>query len=148
MMLSFLIFLLIDESVSSVNPIAADQLRQFETEVRPVLVDHCLKCHGVEKQWAGLRLDSGNAVLRGGDSGPAVVPGQPDASLLIQAIRHNDADLRMPKDEQLSDQQIASLVRWVELGAAYPDQAPRAKRHRDRDHWAFRPTSSWALLHD
>ena len=145
MMLSFLIFLLIDESVSSVNPIAADQLRQFETEVRPVLVDHCLKCHGVEKQWAGLRLDSGNAVLRGGDSGPAVVPGQPDASLLIQAIRHNDADLRMPKDEQLSDQQIASLVRWVELGAAYPDQAPRAKRHRDRDHWAFRPAADVAV---
>ncbi len=145
-MLSFLIFLLIDESLSSpVNPISGDQLRLFETEVRPVLVDHCLKCHGAEKQWAGLRLDSGNAILQGGDSGPAVVPGQPDASLLIQAIRQDDADLRMPKDGRLSDQQIASLVRWVELGAAYPDPAPSAIRHRDPGHWAFRPPAEVAV---
>jgi hypothetical protein len=88
-MLSLLIILLIDESGSvAVNPISDDQLRQFEAEVRPVLVNHCLNCHGAEKQWAGLRLDSRTAILQGGDSGPAVVPGQPDASLLIQAIRH------------------------------------------------------------
>lgn len=145
-MLSLLIILLIDESGSvAVNPISDDQLRQFEAEVRPVLVNHCLNCHGAEKQWAGLRLDSRTAILQGGDSGPAVVPGQPDASLLIQAIRHTDEDLKMPKDETLSDEQIASLVRWVELGAAYPDPVPSTKRYRDPDHWAFRPPAEVAV---
>ena len=62
----------------------------FETKVRPLLAEHCFQCHGPEKQRAGLRLDSREAMLKGGDSGPAVVPGQPDKSLLVEAINHGD----------------------------------------------------------
>ena len=73
----------------------------FETSVRPVLSEHCLKCHGPAKQWNGLRLDSREALLRGGDSGPAIVPGQPDQSRLIRAIRHSDDELQMPPESKL-----------------------------------------------
>src|SRR5216684_4093064 len=73
-----------------------DVVRFFETAVRPVLVEHCQKCHGEAKQQAGLRLDSRKALLGGGDSGPAVVPGKPDESRLIRAVRQVDDDLKMP----------------------------------------------------
>src|SRR5262245_19873349 len=71
------------------------QLEFFEARVRPVLAEHCFSCHGPKKQTAGLRLDSRAALLRGGESGPASVPGQPEKSLLINAVRHSRA-LRMP----------------------------------------------------
>src|SRR4051812_28916256 len=79
-------------------PPTAEQLRFFESAIRPVLVEQCQKCHGAAKQWNGLRLDSHEALLRGGDSGPAIIPGQPDESRLIQAVRHTDDDLKMPPE--------------------------------------------------
>src|SRR5688572_18172922 len=90
----------------------AEELRFFETSVRPVLVEHCQKCHGPEKQWSGFRLDTREGLLKGGDSGSVVMPGRPEESRLILAVRHEDADLRMPPEEKLADEQIASLVRW------------------------------------
>src|SRR5262245_44958563 len=84
-----------------------EQVRYFEAKVRPVLAEHCQRCHGAKKQWGRLRLDSHAALLRGGESGPAIVPGKPDQSLLIRAIRHLDETLKMPKDGKLTDRQIA-----------------------------------------
>lgn len=102
----------------------AEQLKFFETNVRPVFAEHCLKCHGEKKQWAGLRLDSREALLRGGDSGAAITPGKPNDSLLIRAVRHEDEDLKMPENGKLPDRQIADLVPWVEMGARLPRGRP------------------------
>jgi hypothetical protein len=128
--------------------VTPDEARFFETHVRPVLADSCFRCHGPVKQRGGLRLDSRAALLAGGDRGPAVVPGDPDKSPLIQAIRHAD-DLKMPPSKKLPAPQIADLTRWVRLGAPWPgadEAAPTTVRRgefhitdRDRAHWAFQP---------
>ena len=127
----------------------AEQVRFFESAVRPVLVEHCDKCHGPAKQWNGLRLDSREAILRGGDSGPAIVPGQPDKSLLIRAVRQIDDELKMPAESKLTERQIADLVKWVEMGAPFPvaTAAPSAagRVHRDPSHWAFQPPANPSL---
>ena len=117
----------------------AEHIRFFETSIRPLLVEKCFRCHGDRKQWGGLRLDSRESLLRGGESGAAVVPGKPDKSLLITAIRQTDDDLRMPQDDQLTQRQIAELVRWVEMGAPFPPEATRTGRTRNPNHWAFQP---------
>jgi len=118
----------------------AEQLRHFESAVRPLLIEHCQSCHGEKKQFAGLRLDSRGAILAGGDSGPAIVSGKPGESRLIRAVRQLDDDLKMPPKSKLTDRQIADLVRWIEDGAPFP-VAPQGKRARNRDpnHWAFQP---------
>lgn len=127
------------EDPAQTQPATAEQLKFFETNVRPVLVEHCQKCHGEKKQWAGLRLDSRAALLQGGDSGAAILPGKPNESLLIKAVRHEDEDLKMPQNSKLADPQIADLVRWVEMGAPYPEAQPSIARTRDPNHWSFRP---------
>ncbi len=114
-----------------------EQLRQFETQVRPILDEHCLKCHGSTKQWGSLRLDSRTAILKGGDSGPAAVAGEPNESLLIRAVRHDDENLKMPQDDKLTDAQIEILSNWVKSGLAFPADSAASKRHRDPNHWAF-----------
>lgn len=131
--------LAVGEPANAVEP-TADQLRFFETSVRPVFVEHCQKCHGAEKQQAALRLDSGPAMMRGGDSGPVIVPGKPGESRLIRAIKQVDDDLKMPPNGKLTDRQIADVVRWVEMGAPYPATQPvPGTRNRNPDHWAFQP---------
>jgi hypothetical protein len=92
----------------------------FATEVRPLLMSRCVSCHGPEKQEGGLRLDSADAARKGGDTGPAIVPGHLDASLLVQAIRFDDPDFQMPPKDRLADSQIATLTRWVRQGATWP----------------------------
>src|SRR5438309_6735020 len=89
----------------------------FETKVRPVLADHCFKCHGPAKQKGGLRVDSQEALLRGGETGPAVVPGKSDESLLIGAIHYEGPE--MPPGGKLDDAKVAVLTRWVEMGAPW-----------------------------
>ncbi|HTU27162.1 MAG TPA: DUF1549 domain-containing protein, partial [Pirellulales bacterium] len=125
---------------------ADDDLRFFETEVRPLLIEHCQRCHGAKKQEAGLRLDSRQGALTGGDQGPAIVPGKPDDSLMIAAVRHT-GELEMPPDDKLSEKQVAALVEWVRLGAPWPaeatDEEDRAAAWRL--HWAFQPVSAPAL---
>src|SRR5436305_7392553 len=91
----------------------------FEGKVRPVLAEHCFKCHGEQKQKGGLRLDSRAAILQGGDQGPALVPGKPAESLLVKALAH-DGELRMPPPKKLPDATVADLTRWVALGAPWP----------------------------
>jgi hypothetical protein len=107
----------------------------FETKIRPVLAETCLQCHGGKKVSNGLRVDSREALLKGGERGPAIVPGDPDRSLLVQAIRHTHAEVKMPPDKKLPDAVVADFASWVESGAAWPKTvALQAKKH-----WAFEP---------
>ena len=124
----------------------AEQLAFFESKVRPVFIEHCQKCHGVEKQWSGFRLDSRDAILKGGDNGAAVVPGQPEDSPLIRAIRQDEGEIAMPPKGKLTDAQIADLTEWVRQGAAFPAGRPGAgERNRDPNHWSFQPVVEPAL---
>jgi len=120
------------------------QLDFFENKVRPVLANNCYKCHSAkaEKVKGGLLLDSRDGVLNGGETGPAVVAGSPEKSLLIKAISYTDPDLQMPpKGDKLSDQQIADLTAWVKMGAPDPRTAALAKDWKDPNakHWAWQP---------
>jgi cytochrome c553 len=120
------------------------QLDFFENKIRPVLADHCYKCHSTqaEKVKGGLLLDSREGLLKGGDSGPPIVPGDPEASLLIKAVRYTDPDLQMPKDKKLPDDAIADLTAWVKMGAPDPRSATAAlKKWNDSrtNHWAWQP---------
>jgi hypothetical protein len=92
----------------------------FEKRIRPLLIERCHKCHAAEKTKGGLRLDSAKGLQAGGESGAVIVPGKPDESLLIQAVRHENG-LKMPPDRKLSAAQIADLVMWVKSGAVWPD---------------------------
>src|SRR5687767_8754433 len=121
----------------------------FESRVRPVLMEKCFSCHSAQakKLKAGLRLDSRDAALRGGDSGPAVIPGDPAKSRLVEAISYNNVDLAMPPKEKLADQQIADLTTWVKMGAPWPSGDTKVAasleefdlHKRKREHWAWRP---------
>ena len=120
---------------------AAEPDEFFETKVRPVLAHQCWSCHAAGRQEGGLRLDSLGAALRGGSRGPAIVVGDPDASLLIQAVRH--IDLKMPLGGRLSDASVANLALWIRKGAQWPSgPEPSEIRARDRSqstHWALQP---------
>jgi len=132
-------------AVPSFPPSAAD-LAFFEKSIRPVLVKSCYKCHSAEadETKAGLALDSREALLRGGDSGPAVVPGKPEESLLITSLRHTDPDLKMPPDKQggkLDDAVIADFTEWVKRGVPMPGGPAVVDRKMEArmEHWAFQP---------
>lgn len=136
------VVLAIGAAAFSASAAAADDeaLRLFENSVRPLLIDHCLECHG-EDPSGSLRIDSRESLLRGGDSGPAIVPGDPNRSLLLRAVRH-EGDLEMPPEEPLSPQQIDALAAWIELGAPWPESsASPAAGPADAAarHWAFQP---------
>ena len=113
----------------------------FESNIRPVLVQRCIRCHGPRQQKSSLRLDSREALLRGGARGPAIVPDEPEQSLLIQAIRHSDEDLKMPPDQPLSAASVSDFRKWVTLGASWPaGQSSAANMAADVGrHWAFQP---------
>jgi mono/diheme cytochrome c family protein len=118
----------------------------FEKKVRPILVANCVSCHGEKKQKGELRLDAKAAFAKGGESGPAVVPGDPAKSRLVAAIRYDD-DTKMPPKGKLSDADIAVLTEWVKGGAPWPDDGTVAKgpdktfdlRARASAHWSFQP---------
>ncbi len=95
----------------------------FEKRIRPLLIERCHKCHAGEKVKGNLHLDSAPGLRKGGETGAVVVPGKPEESLLIQAVRH-EGGLKMPPDGKLSEAQIADLVAWVKAGAVFPDANP------------------------
>jgi mono/diheme cytochrome c family protein len=134
-------------AASAVPPGASPGHDFFESKIRPLLVEHCQQCHGEKKQWAGLRLDSRDAMLTGGDSGPAVVPGKPEESELFRRVSETDEDLRMPPADAaaaLSTEQVALLRHWIATGAAWPaaaPQAPDARALARKNHWAFQPVA-------
>ena len=125
----------------------------FEAKIRPLFLERCVECHGEKKQKGGLRLDSRAGWQKGGDNGPAVVPGKADESLLIKAVRYTDDDLAMPpkkKGGKLGDSEISALDQWVAMGAPDPRNeaaatGPRLRSGKfvitdaDRGYWAFQP---------
>ncbi len=124
----------------------------FEQHIRPLLVERCVKCHGPKEQKAGLRLDLRAYAMAGSKSGPVIVPGKPEESLLIQAVRYRGP--KMPPDGKLPDAKISLLEKWIRMGAPWPDDGSRLSERpgaRDgrahdaivsaREHWAFRPVS-------
>ncbi|HZZ71394.1 MAG TPA: PSD1 and planctomycete cytochrome C domain-containing protein [Pirellulales bacterium] len=133
-----------DKPATELKPVAVspETAEFFEKHVRPVLVEHCFECHSAKKQEGELRLDSIQAVLKGTDEGPVVAPGKPEQSKLIRAVRQT-GDLKMPPKEKLSDEQIAALTKWIELGLPWPED-PHGKdlaaaETAAQKHWAFQP---------
>ena len=112
----------------------------FERHVRPVLVAKCVSCHGAKKQESGLRLDSREAILQGGDGGAVVEPGAPQQSRLVQAILYGE-ELQMPPNEKLGAPAIEFLTQWIQLGLPWPETSPRLGSAADaaQAHWAFQP---------
>lgn len=114
-----------------------DDAAFFESRIRPLLVGKCFKCHGGEKVSSGLRVDSRQALIAGGKHGPAVVPGNPDASPLIDAVRYGQR--KMPPDAPLPREAVADLARWIERGAVWPAAAEAIDDGASGKHWAFQP---------
>ena len=121
----------------------------FEKNIRPVLSEQCYKCHSstATKLKGGLMLDSREAMLKGGDTGPAVAPGDLDKSLLIEAIRWHNTDMQMPPKKALAPEQVANLEAWVKAGAPWPQEAIAKAatkkvfdlQKRKQDHWCWQP---------
>ena len=135
-------------------PVSAEQAEFFETTIRPLLADNCHACHSsrIDTPFGGLRLDSREGLLAGGDSGPAVVPGRPADSALVQRL--HGRPVLMPPLGPLADDDVAALTRWVEMGAPWPaapasagadppdPSAPFDLAERRRTHWAWRPVQA------
>src|ERR1700722_4345881 len=92
----------------------------FENKIRPILAGNCYGCH-TDSHLGGLRLDSRESMLKGGKSGPALVSGDPDDSLMIQAVRQTHERLKMPPGKKLADSEIAALAEWIKTGALWPE---------------------------
>jgi cytochrome c553 len=116
----------------------ADRETFFEVRVRPVLAGRCFKCHGGDKVSSGLRVDSREALLKGGERGPALVPGDAAKSLLLRAMRHQDEGLKMPPNAKLSEQTVQDIATWIGQGAAWPATTARPDLFAAQKHWAFR----------
>ncbi len=124
---------------------AEDPAEFFHQKVEPLLREHCYECHSHEsgEMEGGLALDWKSGWATGGDRGPAIIPGKPDASLLIRAIRHSDAELMMP-EEKLADEQIETLVQWVRDGA-FDDRIVEPKQSDSLEWWSLKPLVSPAI---
>ncbi|MEY2981218.1 MAG: hypothetical protein RL562_1445 [Planctomycetota bacterium] len=135
-------------ATASAQQSAADA---FERAVRPLLAARCFECHGPTKQKSGLRLDHGKSIAQGGTRGPAVVPGSPDESLLIQAVRWEHPDVQMPEKGRLSPKEVTILEDWVRDGAFWPEEPLPASRadapvfdlaQRRATHWCWQALES------
>ena len=131
------------------EPLTPEQAEFFESKIRPVLSNNCHQCHSAEaKALKGdLRLDSRTAVLKGGDSGPSAIPGKPEESLIVKAVRYKDEDTAMPPKKRLTDTQIADVEAWVKMGLPWPENAGATSIDEKKgydfakwraEHWAFR----------
>ena len=127
---------------------SAEALTFFENKVRPILAENCFGCHGPDQQKGQLRLDSREAILMGGENGPALMAGQPDESRLIQTVRQSHPGSQTPPPKRLTDRQIGDLSEWVKLGAPWPageqvsirrPKLAAAITEKDRTYWAFQP---------
>ena len=128
-------------------------LELFERSIRPMLLNHCVSCHGGEKIRGGLVLSTPEGLRKGGDAGRVVEPGAPANSRLLEALEYHNPDFRMPPSGRLPESTIADVRRWIELGA--PDPRPtgtdkalaeESALHLDDrlDHWAYQPMASAA----
>ncbi|QDU07863.1 PSD1 and planctomycete cytochrome C domain-containing protein [Gimesia aquarii] len=132
----------------SVPLFSAQQLEFFEKSIRPLLAEHCYQCHSgkAKRLEGGLRLDSRDLILKGGDSGPSVEFKKPHASLLLEAIRYESFE--MPPDTRLKKEQIGLLTHWVEMGLPWPNEEPPVEsgnaeifdlKKRRAEHWVWQP---------
>ncbi len=126
-----------------------EAIELFERQVRPVLVQHCQKCHGEKKQEAGLRLDSRKALVKGSENGPVVAAGNPAAGKLLSAVNYANKDLQMPPDGKLPAEAIEALTHWIQLGLPWPaESAGPSAVHNPlawKAHWAFQPVREQPL---
>jgi cytochrome c553 len=148
--LAVCIGLLLPAAASAQTPPREEALVDFfEKKVRPVLIENCYNCHSAStNSKGGLRVDDRNGLVVGGNRGPAIIPGQPEKSLLLQAVRHTHAKLKMPaNNKKLTDEEIADLARWIKDGAAWPKVRVPASLSRPnpefdklrKTHWAWQP---------
>jgi hypothetical protein len=150
--LVFMMVVLTTENAHAQAPSAAE-VAFFESKVRPLLVQRCHECHSTKakKSKGKLLLDSRDAILKGGESGAAVVVGQPGKSLLIEAVRHTKPDLQMPRSGKLSAGEIAILEEWIRRGVPYPGPAVAVNDRdgidwvRGRAFWSFQPPTKSSL---
>jgi len=138
----------------ALNAIAAPDaagLKFFETEIRPLLAEHCYDCHGPDKQKHGLRVDNLPYLLQGGESGPSVVPGKPADSILLDYLSYKDSDHEMPPDGKLPEAKIQAIQKWISMGAPWPEaevaaakvaRKPGVFTQEDREWWAFQPVKA------
>ena len=143
----------IDSDAQAAHPRDED-LQLFETSIRPILIKHCYECHSAAsgKSRGGLRVDSAEALRRGGDTGPAVVPGSPQQSLLYRVLQYGDQTYQMPPSGQLPETVIADFRQWIQRGAVDPRETkinPDVRSGIDieqgRAFWAYQPLSPSAL---
>lgn len=128
---------------------ASGDLDFFERKIRPVLVEHCYECHaaGSKSLKGGLRVDSRDALLAGGDTRPAIISGKAAESLLIEAVRYGNQALQMPPKGRLPEAVVADLEAWINRGAPFPASEPAAVERKPdpaaigKSHWAFKPIS-------
>src|SRR5580658_2196039 len=139
------------QSPASVAPSAVQAPDFFENKIRPLLAENCYDCH-TAAEMGGLRVDSRDRLMQGGKSGPAVMPGDPDKSLLIQAVRQT-SDLKMPKGGKLKPAEIQVLADWVKMGAPWPETKAAAVSTspvkvitpEQRAFWSFQPLKDPAI---
>ncbi len=155
--ISFSLLLGMDVSLRADEPMpqeepTAEQVEFFEKQIRPILVSKCQDCHSEDSAESGLRVDSLEGLLKGGERGPAIVLGKPDESLLISAVQHGEL-LQMPPKDKLSKSEIANLQLWIKQSAFWPGEnaaaiAAKAAANntqlgevteQDRDFWSFKP---------
>jgi Protein of unknown function (DUF1553)/Protein of unknown function (DUF1549)/Planctomycete cytochrome C len=136
-------------NTSAATTFSPEAIEFFESRVRPILVERCIKCHGPKKQSSNLRLDSREATIKGGDSGPSVIPAKPEESLLIQAVAQTHEELKMPPTGKLSEPAVAIIRQWVTLGAPWPAitskravSAQNVGHDSAAPHWSFQPVGS------
>jgi hypothetical protein len=126
---------------------SAAQLQDFfEKKIRPILAENCHRCHGAKKQSGDLRFDRRDSMMKGNDDGPVIIPGQPDKSRLLRAIRH-EGEHKMPPNTKLPDPVIADVAEWIKHGAYWPEEkAVTAPVEIDaKSHWAFQPVRKVAM---
>jgi mono/diheme cytochrome c family protein len=117
------VFALLGSAASVQPPAVSPQAAEFfESRVRPVLAEHCFTCHGPKRQQAGLRLESRAALVKGSDSGPVLTAGDPEKSLLVQAIRY-PGEIKMPPKGKLPPEAVEALTAWVKMGVPWPESA-------------------------
>jgi mono/diheme cytochrome c family protein len=138
------------QAPSPAPPSSAQAPDFFENKVRPILAENCYDCH-TSAEMGGLRVDSRERLLQGGKSGPAVMPGDPDKSLLIQAVRQS-GDLKMPKGGKLKPAEVQALADWVKMGAPWPETKAAAVQSpnkvitpEQRAFWSFQPLKEPAI---
>jgi hypothetical protein len=150
-LIAFLVWLAASSHMLRAGEFSLEDVEFFEKYVRPILAENCYECHSglADQPDSGLRLDSRDGVLRGGENGPVMVPGDVESSRLLLAVSYDDVDLQMPPDGKLPDDAIANLREWVRRGGPWPNEEPAESKatpksefdlqDRKKSHWAWQP---------